>query len=167
MERKEAGPVVKSHFVWSLSCLIRGRRRVERSQTGGFTRWTSAGRTKEEKHENGNKSNRTRLRTFRKPWLSSWVGLSWISLSAFIPRLLLAVCGIYGGTKTEPDQRIKGSTCSFIQKRKLLFYRLECDVGTPKKLKIHDFMEWISNQGELKVTQTSFIRFLILLKTQI
>lgn len=95
------------------------------------SRWTSAVRTKEEKHENGRKWNRTRLQTFKKPRLSSWVGLSWNSLSAFIPRLLLTVCGIYGGTKTEPEQRIKGS--SFIQTRKYSYFIRSSAVLATKK----------------------------------
>lgn len=75
---------------------------------------TSAGQTKEGKYENGQKWNRARLQTFKKPRLSSWVGLRRNSMSAFIPRLLWTVCGMYGGTKTEPEQRIKGSSSSFL-----------------------------------------------------
>lgn len=101
------------------------------------SRWTSAGRTKEEKHENDRKWNKTRLQTFKKPRLSSWVGLSWNSLSAFIPRFLLTVWGIYGGTKTEPEQRIKGSSCSFIQTRKYTYFiRSSAALVTKKILKI-------------------------------
>lgn len=41
------------------------------------------------------------------------------SLSAFIPRLLITVCGMYRGTKSKPEQRIKASSCSLYSDKKI------------------------------------------------
>lgn len=60
-------------------------------------------------------------------------------------------------TRTK-DQRI----IFYSDKKIQLFYQIQCGISNKKNSKNHNFMEWISFQGELEVTPTSFIHFLIL-----